>query len=301
MTHITEMGYATIGVSDLKAWAEFATTVLGLEVMPGDNESSRILRMDYWHHRITLVEEGSDDILSIGYRVAGVEEFRGMFDKLKSAGIEVRGGTADEARARRVLDVMFLTDPNGFAIEVFHGPLVCYDTPFHPGRRMHGSFLTGENGFGHCLQNRVAGFDEIHAFYTLLGMRGATGYKMPIPGMPEPVELYFFDCHNQRQHTLAFGPPSKKRANHIMLEVEKMEDVGLAYDLVKQNGIPVIIEPGCHANDQMFSFYFKNPSGFMTEIGYGGRSPTGKSEYHERDSFGHAPVMENMGGFMVPA
>jgi 2,3-dihydroxyethylbenzene 1,2-dioxygenase len=51
----------------------------------------------------------------------------------------------------------------------------------------------------------------------------------------------------------------------------------------------------------MHSFYFKNPSGFMNEIGWGGRKPTGQSEYYQKDAYGHAPVMSNMKGFMVPA
>ena len=80
-----------------------------------------------------------------------------------------------------------------------------------------------------------------------------------------------------------------------------MEDVGLAYDLVQMAGIPVIIQPGSHANDQMYSFYFKNPSGFMSEIGWGARAPTGQSEYYHGDSFGHAPEMQSMKGFMIPA
>jgi 2,3-dihydroxyethylbenzene 1,2-dioxygenase len=86
-----------------------------------------------------------------------------------------------------------------------------------------------------------------------------------------------------------------------MMEMERFDDVGLAYDLVAQAGIPVIIEPGSHANDKMHSFYFKNPSGFMNEIGWGGRKPTGQSEYYQKDAYGHAPVMSNMKGFMVPA
>ena len=63
----------------------------------------------------------------------------------------------------------------------------------------------------------------------------------------------------------------------------------------------MVIEPGSHANDHNFSFYFKNPSGFLNELGWGGRQPTGQSEYYQRDAFGHDPVMENMKGFMVPA
>jgi 2,3-dihydroxyethylbenzene 1,2-dioxygenase len=300
MTEVTEMGYVTLGVSDIAAWSHFAAAILGLEVTPGETPDVRYLRLDYWHHRIKLVEDGSDDLLTAGFRVAGVLEFRAMHKRLVEAGVVVRLGDRAEAEARKVLEVMFLNDPNGYAIEVFHGPLVQYNLPFHPGRRMHGGFRTVGGGFGHMMQHSRASFEDIHAFYTLLGLRGGLEYKLVLPMMPQPVELMFLHC-NERQHTLAFGGPSEKRVNHIMFEVERMEDVGLAYDIVRQNGLPVIIEPGSHANDQMFSFYFKNPSGFMIEIGWGGRKPTGQSEYYESDAFGHVPVIDNMKGFMVPA
>ena len=152
----------------------------------------------------------------------------------------------------------------------------------------------------HMMLNRRAEFEDIHAFYSLLGLRGGIEYKMPLPMLPDPVELMFLHC-NTRQHTLAFGPPAEKGINHMFFEYDRIEDVGLAHDLVKFNQVPVVIEPGSHANDQNFSFYFKNPSGFMNELGWGGRQPTGQSEYYQRDSFGHGPVMENMKGFMVPA
>jgi 2,3-dihydroxybiphenyl 1,2-dioxygenase len=300
MTEVTELGYVTIGVSDIDAWDGFASQILGLEVVRPTDPKVRYLRMDYWHHRVKLVQDGCDDVLAKGLRVAGILEFRAMHKRLSDAGVNVRIGTAKEAEASKVLEVMFLEDPNGYAIEIFHGPLVAYDMPVHPGRRMHGRYKTANGGFGHMMLNRKASFDDIHAFYTLLGLRGGVEYKIPMPMLPDPVELMFLHC-NERQHTLAFGGPSEKRVNHMMFEAERIEDVGLAYDLVKQAGIPVLIEPGSHANDQMFSFYFKNPSGFMNEIGWGGRSPTGQSEYYQRDAFGHAPVMENMKGFMVPA
>lgn len=300
LTGVTELGTITLGVSDLSAWEQFAANVLGMEVIKGESESVRYLRMDYWHHRIKLVADGSDDLVALGLRLSGVLEFRAMAKTLQSAGIPVRIGTTAEAEARHVLEVMFVTDPNGYPVELFHGPLVQYNLPFHPGRRMHGGFKTSQGGFGHIMLNRRVDFENIHAFYSLLGLRGGIEYKMPLPHLPEPVELMFLHC-NGRQHTLAFGPPSEKCINHVMTEVERMEDVGLAYDIVALFGIPVIIQPGSHANDQMYSFYFKNPSGFMNEIGWGGRSPTGQSEYFQRDSFGHAPVLPNMKGFMVPA
>ena len=74
MTAITELGHITLGVSNLAAWEGFAAAILGLEVMPGETADVRYLRMDYWHHRIKLVEDGSDDLQTIGLRLAGTLE-----------------------------------------------------------------------------------------------------------------------------------------------------------------------------------------------------------------------------------
>ena len=300
MTQVTELGYLTLGVSDIGAWKDFAARVLGLEVVATDDPKTCFLRMDYWHHRITLVQDGSDDLLVTGLRVARQEEFHEMAARLRDAGVEVRIGTEAEAEERHVLEVMMLKDPNGFAVEIFHGPHVQFDKPFHPGRRMHGRFKTGAGGIGHVMQSQTAGLEKTYEFYRLLGMRGGIEYKLNVPGLPQPIPLMFLNC-NERQHTFAFSGPGEKRINHLMFEVENMADVGLAHDLVIQSGLPVIIQPGAHANDQMFSFYFKNPSGFMNEIGWGGRASLAQSEYYEGDSFGHAPVPGSMKGFMAPA
>lgn len=300
MTSVTELGYLTLGVSDLAAWKGFAAKVLGLEVVETGATDRCDLRMDYWSRRITLVEDGSDDLKATGLRVAGRDEFRDMATRLREAGVAVEVLSEAEAEARDVLEVMTLTDPNGYTVEIFHGPLVQFDKPFHPGRRMHGRFKTGDGGLGHVMQSTRASFDANYDFYRLLGMRGGIEYKLEAPGAPGPIPLMFMHC-NDRQHTFAFAGPGEKRVNHILMEVESMQDVGLAYDLVRQAGLPIIIEAGSHANDQMYSFYFKNPSGFLSEIGWGARSSLHQSEYYQRDSFGHGPVPGTMKGFMVPA
>jgi 2,3-dihydroxyethylbenzene 1,2-dioxygenase len=104
----------------------------------------------------------------------------------------------------------------------------------------------------------------------------------------------FMHC-NDRQHTLAFGIGGMtRRINHVMIEVDNPDDVGLTYDLVRKEKLPVEILPGKHSNDRMFSFYFRNPSGWMIEYGWGGRPPTPQSEYYVEDMYGHQP---EAGGF----
>ncbi len=281
---VTELGYLAIGVKSLSAWKEFAAEVLALEVVDGEKAGRAYLRMDYWHHRVIVDEDGTDDVTAVGLRVAGAEELVEMQKSLGSAGVPYQVCSRAQAEERRVLELLKLEDPAGNPIEIFHGPLVQYDKPFHPGRRMHGRFKTGVGGMGHCFL-RHESLEATHRFYRALGMRGGIEYAIPLPGGAR-VELLFMHA-NERDHTVAFGIPGPKRLNHVMLEVESFDDVGLAHEIVKQRKLPISMAPGKHANDHMYSFYVVNPSGWMCEIGWGGRPASHQSEYHQRDVFGH--------------
>ena len=58
---------------------------------------------------------------------------------------------------------------------------------------------------------------------------------------------------------------------HIMIEAQSLDDVGRAYDIVRDKNIPLMLEMGKHTNDLTHSFYLFTPSGFAIEYGYGGR------------------------------
>ena len=88
MSAITELGYMAIGVSNLNRWKEFATEILGLELVDEGEPKRCYLRMDFWHHRLIVEENGSDDLTCLGLRVAGPEEFAGMRKVLSDAGEE---------------------------------------------------------------------------------------------------------------------------------------------------------------------------------------------------------------------
>lgn len=289
MAGVIEAGYARFGVSNLEEWKTFARDILALEVV--DTAGGASLRMDYWHHRIILEEDGSDDLLAAGLRVAGREEFMAMQQTLTDSNVEFELGDQALRDARQVLEILSLQDPAGNSLEIFHGPRVDAHQPFHPGRRMHGRFLTGSGGIGHMILGHQ-GLDEVYEFYKLLGMRGGIEYRIPV-NKDFTLEILFMHC-NDRDHTFAFGIPPRegKHINHLMLEVDNIDDVYLTYELVKESDYPIAIELGKHANDHMFSFYMVGPSGFQIEIGYGGRPATHESEFYVRDTYGHQPPKE---------
>ena len=285
MAQITELGYVRFGVSDLAAWRDFATRLLGLEAISGDG-GPLYLRADAWHHRLVLEEDGRDDLKGAGLRCAGPEEFRAMQDVFRDQNVAFEVLDEERARSAHVLELMTLADPTGLPLEIFHGPRVDTHRPFHPGRGMHGRFVTGAGGVGHMMVS-TADISATYEFYRLLGMRGSVEYRVRGPGGGR-LDILFMHC-NERDHTFAFAP-SEKRIGHLMLEVDNLDDVFLTYELVEKSDYPIAVRPGRHANDRMFSFYCVSPSGFQIEIGWGGRPATHQSEYYTRDTYGHRPV-----------
>ncbi|MDQ1654838.1 MAG: 3,4-dihydroxy-9,10-secoandrosta,3,5(10)-triene-9,17-dione 4,5-dioxygenase, partial [Cryptosporangiaceae bacterium] len=112
-------------------------------------------------------------------------------------------------------------------------------------------------------------------FYTeLLGfrLRDSMRFAPETLGLPpgDPVWMRFLGC-SPRHHSLAFAPiPAKSGIVHVMIEVDALDDVGLAVDRCQKNRAPLVTTLGRHANDYMVSFYLRSPSGFDIEYGTDG-------------------------------
>jgi extradiol dioxygenase len=279
MAAVCQLGYVGIGVSDVESWQALATDVLGLQAIPGEDESTLYLRMDSFHHRLELQSNGADDLEFVGWEVPDSATFERLARQLEAGGAEVTPGTQEEAERRGVLDVLRCFDPDGTRVEIFCGRPI-NQQPFHPTRPMSG-FKTGKMGFGHILLY-TRDLDRAVSFYRdLLGFRISDLDEVATPH--GKVRLAFLHC-NPRHHSIAFmetaAPP--KRINHVMFECNSLDDVGSGRDLCLQRGIPVVIDLGRHMNDHMVSFYLANPSGFAIEYGWGARTIDDSSWQTER-------------------
>jgi 2,3-dihydroxyethylbenzene 1,2-dioxygenase len=285
MSQVTELGYFGISVSNGDAWKSYCSEIIGLQVVDEGEKDRFYLRADDWHHRFVVHLDGADDYAYAGWRVAGRPELESVERKLDAAGIAYRESDRAEAEERRVLGLIKLQDPSGNPLEIFYGPQVDRHKPFHPGRPMFGRIITSAKGLGHCIL-RQSDIREAVKFYSRLGFVGDVEYQMEVsPGHTiEPVFMHL----NARQHSLAFGVEIPgKRLNHIMLEYGDLRDLGLAQDLALARQTKMPMSLGMHANDEMLSFYITNPSGWMFELGWGGRDAPTQQEYYRSDVFGH--------------
>lgn len=293
MIKVTELGYIGIGVSDADAWRDYASQVIGMQVLDEGEADRYYLRMDQMHHRIVVHLNGSDDLEYVGWRVPSPVELEDMALQLEAQGVAVTEGTETECRERRVLGLLKLQDPGGNPTEIFCTPQVEADQPFHPGRPMWGRFVTRNQGLGHMIL-RQQDPRAAYRFYTrVLGMGGSIEYRLPAPG--GVATPWFVHC-NERQHSVAFGVPNMpKRINHLNLEYTNLDDLGRSHDIVRNRQLPVAIQLGKHANDQALSFYHQNPSGWLVELGWGARKVLDQEEYYPADVWGHRVETPGMG------
>ncbi len=123
-------------------------------------------------------------------------------------------------------------------------------------------------GFGHAFLI-VPDQQEAYDFYVnTLGFRESDTIAI-MPGLVGQ----FLHC-NPRHHTIVFASVPGMNINgvqHLMVEVDSLDSVGRAYDVVDAGVAPASTSIGMHTNDHMISFYMQTPSGFDIEFGTAGR------------------------------
>jgi len=268
MIDIRSMGYARVASTDLGAWRTFAEKVLGLAVGRGPSEDNLYYRMDEVSARLVVFPSEVDELSATGWELADHDALQQAREHLQKAGVEFEEGTADELAERRVQELIRFTDPFDNVFELFHG--ITYEsrpvvTPYAA------TFVTGDQGMGHIVVPVSDDVEALRFYCDVLGFRLRDSMSMPgeFVGKKPGTKVWLrFLGVNPRHHSLAFLPmPNPSRCVHIMLEVDRLDDVGRALERVRKHKAPLSATLGRHMNDEMVSFYVRSPAGFDVEFG----------------------------------
>jgi 2,3-dihydroxybiphenyl 1,2-dioxygenase len=257
---IQALGYLGVRATQPAAWSDFATRLLGMQMVDAGG-GTRLFRMDDRAQRLIVTPEAHDGLAFMGWEVADAIALDALAARLEAAGIAVARGGAALAAERHVRDLIVFHDPGGNRLEAFHGQEIAAD-PFVPGRPISG-FRTGPLGMGHAVLN-VADAKALLPFY-----RDVLGFAITDYGHA-PYDLYFFHV-NGRHHSFAMVGTGRAGMHHFMVELGSLDDVGQGYDLAGLDEGRIAFTLGRHTNDWMTSFYAATPSGFFVEYGWGGR------------------------------
>lgn len=268
---ISNLGYAVFGVSDLDAWSRFAQNIVGLQLGRSVPGQSLALRMDDYEQRLLLTRTGEDDLLAIGWEFDTEDDLEGYVDGLKRADRRCPPAPPELVESRRVTKLYLLDDPNGFQHELYYAAARAPMSDAFRSKVLRGSFDAGRLGAGHAVTIARNYQQSVDFYRHTLGLKISDYIRGPIAGTDIFLDLTFLHAATGRHHSLATVEfPSPKRIHHFMVQATDMNDVGLAYDRCLSAGVPIMMGPGHHPNDQMFSFYCVTPSGFGLEFGWGG-------------------------------
>ncbi|HLY81408.1 MAG TPA: VOC family protein [Acidimicrobiales bacterium] len=292
MTAELEVAYLGVQVADPAAFGHFLTDVVGLvrgERTPG---GAATWRNDGRVHRIIVEEGPANDAVYVGLEAGSADGFERAVQRARSAGATVTEGTAADAAARRVEQLVRIETPWGVPVELVYGLAAApgpFDSPLVPG-----GFVTKDQGFGHVVFV-TSDLDTGDRFARdALGFAQSDWLETDLGGLALTVR--FYHC-NSRHHSLALGAAPielPQKLHHVMVETVSQDNVGQAFDRAWNARLPIANGLGKHDNDKMFSFYVVTPAGFQLEFGYGARTIdepwTDDHRYQRISEWGHQPI-----------
>ncbi|MGW9134904.1 VOC family protein [Streptomyces sp. NPDC055681] len=258
---IRSLAYLGLATPKTEDWKTFGPEVLGLQLVEPGRDGAVRLKMDDAVWRLALHPGERNDVAYVGWSVAEAAEADELAKKITAAGCTVHHGDAELCEDRAVEGLVWFEDPFGIRHELSWGRSTV-PASFHPGRALSG-FRTGEQGMGHVVF-LVPDLAAADAFYA-----DVLGFKLSDRIIQGPLNARFYHV-NGRHHSLAVAQAPVTGLQHLMLEVNSIDDVGLALDECERREIPISMTLGRHVNDLMTSFYLVSPSDMHIEYGTGG-------------------------------
>ncbi|MEM8561861.1 MAG: VOC family protein [Pseudomonadota bacterium] len=267
---ISGLGYVGLQVSNVDAWHDLLTTVFALEHRPAPELSQ--YRMDTWKQRLSLYPSAADGVAHLGWEVSDRAAVDALKHTLSAADVAATDLTREECEERGVLGGTWFRDPfMQVRHELFWGPTILSEQ-FAPARPMQG-YVTGDHGMGHVVLMTPRQEDAVAFFTEVLGFRVSDIMDFGGERWGGHYRHVFLHC-NARHHSMAImSPPAGGEGevlNHLALTVQSFDDLGYAYDIVREKQIPVLMTLGRHVNDLATSFYVGNPSQSAIEMAWGG-------------------------------
>jgi len=133
MTDIRALGYVRVRATDMEAWREFATEVVGFALGSGPEEGALYLRVDERPARIVILPGDEDRVEAVGWEVRDQRALARVQAAVEQAGIAAKPLSLEEADTRRVEAGIAFEAPGGTPTEVFHGSALDHsplNTPF---------------------------------------------------------------------------------------------------------------------------------------------------------------------------
>ncbi|MGE0735706.1 MAG: VOC family protein [Alphaproteobacteria bacterium] len=251
MINLIDIRYVRMGTDDIERCVDFATRMVGLQVVRRDENAAYVRGDDRDHNIVYFKGDPSDHTL--GLEVRTVEELAAASAELEAAGHAVRQGTDAEAAERRVLRFATFKDPTGNKVDLVV-------RPYHSGERYYGARDAGIQDFSHVgLKSSNAPRDE--AFW-------CKHFNMRVNDWIGPAPLMSFD---HVHHRVALFPTDRPGIQHINFQVNGIDDIMKSWYFLQKHQVKIMFGPGRHPSSSAMFLYFEGPGRIIYEYSHGVR------------------------------
>lgn len=255
---IYDIRYVRINASDLDHSIDFATKILGLELVRRDSKTA-YLRSDTRDHSVCYTV-GDARCHAVGWEVKDMQALEQIAARLDKSGSYIRHGTAEECEQRRVRSLLVTKDVTGSIIDLVVRPETT-------GLSYYGTRDAGITHFSHVgvhSQNLVA--DEL---FWVNNLSAKVSDRIG-----DAALIRINDIH----HNIAFFPSTKVGIQHVNFQVRDFEDIMKSYYFLKERNVKIMFGPGRHCTSGAMFLYFQGPDDIVYEYSTGVRLITEEDE-----------------------
>ena len=249
MIDIAQLRYVRLGTQDLAAAADFATRILGLQIV--DKTDEQISFRSDWRDHTLVYLAGDPAEQAIGFEVHGDDAYHEALRDLETHGIAARLGTADEAGRRKARAFARFATPSGIAIDLVLRPQ-------HSGWRYFPSRDAGVTGLeAVALRARSPADDE--TLWT-------SSFNGRVSDWVGDAAYVAFDAAH---HRLAIHPSSKSGILAVEYRVESVDQLMQNMYFLQSAQVRIVHGPGRRPTSEQMFLTFVGPDdvlfSFVTE------------------------------------
>jgi 2,3-dihydroxy-p-cumate/2,3-dihydroxybenzoate 3,4-dioxygenase len=265
MINLQDIRYVRLGTRDLEDAIDYATKILGLQLVGREAKSAYFrsdtvpVRGDTRDHTLVYFEGDPSDH-TIGFDLKDSVDFDTVGAALEDAGYGATLANKEESEKRRARGVIQTLDPSGNKIEIVA-------RPYHSGARYFPARDAGITHFSHIGLNSSDPVRDEKYWTKLMSARVSDW-------LGDAPLLRISTCH----HSIAMFPSPKPGVQHINHQVEDVDDVMKSYYFLKQQGVKIAWGPGRHPLSTAVMVYFYGPDNMVYEYSCGVKHITPEQE-----------------------
>ena len=192
------LGYLVIETEKFDDWRRFGRDAIGMHLDETLPETVRF-RLDDNECRFLLQRGPAEDTTALGWQVDDHGAFEVIEKRVRSHGVPVTEGTAEETALRGVERLIRFPGPNGLTQEVYVEPRIGA-APLRLGAT--GGFVTGASGLGHVAIATKKPHQMRGYYSTVFDARLSDYIDETISGLKFKIR---FLRVNERHHTVAIA------------------------------------------------------------------------------------------------